>query len=141
MGGYAGYLAYLPDDSLSVVVLLNAEGPVRPVAIVERLVEAALGAAAPAPAVGPGPPRATLAALAALAGAYGDGPAAFALAGDGLAFVWGGGPPEPLRWLGAHAFTNGASRFTFVVRPGAPPAVWADLTYVVARWARTAPAR
>ncbi|GLC25159.1 serine hydrolase domain-containing protein [Roseisolibacter agri] len=133
VGGYASYLAYLPDDSLSIVLLLNTEGPVRHVALAEQLIAAALGPAAPERET---PVRASPATLDALAGAYGDGPAAFARSGDGLAFVWDGGPPEPMRQVAPLAFTNGASRFTFVVRPGAPPAVWADLTYVVARWTR-----
>jgi hypothetical protein len=74
--------------------------------------------------------------LAPLAGRYGDGPAAFAASGDGLAFVWDGGAPEPLRWLGGTTFTNGPARFRFETRAGAPPAVWADLGVVVARWER-----
>jgi hypothetical protein len=136
--GYAAYLAYLPDDSLTVALLMNTEGPVRHVDLAERLVAAALGAAPPAPAPGAGP---TAAALARLPGRYGDAPAAFVLAGDRLAFVWAGGAPEPLAWAGGDTFTNGPSRFTFVARPGDEPAVWADLTYVVGRWRRAAPAR
>jgi CubicO group peptidase (beta-lactamase class C family) len=137
VAGYATYLAYLPDDSLSVVLLMNTEGPVRHVALVEQLIAAALGDAPPTPGVthAAPPPPATLAAL---VGRYGDGPAAFAMAGDRLAFVWDGGAPEPLLWTGGQSFTNGASRFTFVTAPGAPPTVWADLGYVVARWTRAA---
>jgi CubicO group peptidase (beta-lactamase class C family) len=136
VAGYASYLAYLPDDSLSVVLLMNTEGPVRHVALAEQLVEAALGTAPAAPAPTDGPTRA---ALTRLTGRYGDGPGAFALAGDRLAFVWQGGPPEPMRWTGGQTFANGPSRFSFITRPGAPPAVWADLTYVVARWTRSTP--
>jgi CubicO group peptidase (beta-lactamase class C family) len=135
VAGYASYLAHLPDDALSVVVLLNTEGPVRHVALVEQLVEAALGSAPAAPARPDGPTRA---ALVRLTGRYGDGPAAFTLTGDRLAFVWQGGPPEPMRWTGGQTFANGPSRFSFMRRPGALPAVWADLTYVVARWTRSA---
>jgi CubicO group peptidase (beta-lactamase class C family) len=123
--GFTSHLAYLPGDSLSVALLLNTEGPVRPAALADRLAAAVLGdAPAAEPAGGPAPsPRD----LAPLAGRYGDGSAAFAASGDGLAFVWDGGPPEPLRWLGGTTFTNGPARFTFETRAGAPPAVWADL--------------
>jgi hypothetical protein len=142
--GYATYLAYLPDDSLSVVLLMNTEGPVEHAALAARLAAAALGEA-PASGGGPAAPPAAppAAALARLAGRYGAAPGAapaeFVAAGDQLAFRWQGGPPEPLRPAGGTTFTNGASRFTFVARPGAAPAVWADLTYVVARWTRAAP--
>jgi CubicO group peptidase (beta-lactamase class C family) len=138
VGGYATYVAYLPDDSLSVVLLMNTEGPVRQVPLVEQLIAAALG---PAPREAPSASYPAPATLAPLVGRYGDGPAAFAMAGDRLAFVWGDGAPEPLRWTGGQSFANDASRFTFVTTPGAPPAVWADLTYVVARWTRAAPPR
>jgi CubicO group peptidase (beta-lactamase class C family) len=41
--GFTSHLAYLPGDSLSVALLLNTEGPVRPAALAERLVRGRAG--------------------------------------------------------------------------------------------------
>ncbi|HEU4454713.1 MAG TPA: serine hydrolase domain-containing protein, partial [Longimicrobium sp.] len=70
--GFTSYSAYFPHDSLSVVVLVNTQGPARPDAIVEQIAAGLLGQA-PTPAGSPGREHAPAADLASFVGEYGDG--------------------------------------------------------------------
>jgi uncharacterized protein len=140
--GFTTYTAYLPDDSLSVTVLVNTQGPTRPDAVAAAVVGAALGAVTePAPAVPA--PRADE--LAPLAGAYDGGEVVFATATDGagrptLRLTRGPLPAVLLRPTGrgpeGWTFTDGRARYTFEVRATRSPAVWADLGVALVRWER-----
>jgi CubicO group peptidase (beta-lactamase class C family) len=137
--GFTTFTAWLPDDSLSVTVLVNTQGPTRPDAVAAAVVEAALGAAArPEP---PPPPRD----LAPFTGTFG-GDATFDVVADGgvpaLRLRRGPMPPALLRYAGRDGagwtFTDGRARYAF--DPPAPdgraPALWADLGVSLVRWER-----
>lgn len=143
--GYTTYTAYLPDDSLSVTVLVNTQGPTRPDAVAATLVNAALG---PAPRARTSAAASPLPALAPFAGHYGDDVTVEVADADGapvLRLARGPLPPVLLRYDGRGAegwtFTDGRARYTFE-RPGrrdttASPAMWADLGVALVRWVRT----
>jgi hypothetical protein len=140
--GFTTFTAYLPDDSLSVTVLVNTQGPTRPDAVAAAVADAALGPRAEPNREPPAPPRA--AELAALAGAYG-GDVVFAPAVDAaghptLRITRGPLPPTLLRPAGRGAegwtFTDGRSHYTFEADAGQGRAVWADLGVALVRWER-----
>jgi CubicO group peptidase (beta-lactamase class C family) len=135
--GFTTFTAYLPDDSLSVTVLINTQGPTRPDLVAAALVDALLGAR---PARTPSPPPS----LRPFVGRYGDD-VEITIAADGagapaLRMARGPMPPVLLRPEshddGAWTFTDGRSRYTF--EPGAQgsPAMWADMGPAVVRWER-----
>jgi D-alanyl-D-alanine carboxypeptidase len=137
--GFTTFTAYLPNDSLSITVLINTQGPTRPDAVAAAVVEATLGAQRQRPA-GPGPGDLTM-----FAGRYGDDVAVSPTGtGNGsLRLTRGPLPPAVLRYAGRSGsgwtFTDGRARYTF--EPPAPgasrsPAVWADLVVSVVRWER-----
>ena len=139
--GFTTYTAYLPDDSLSVTVLVNTQGPTRPDAVAATLVRAALGAApterstAPAPSLGP------------FAGHYADDVTVEVTDGTAPTLRLTRGPLAPVllryvaRGTDGWTFTDGRARYTFERAVGrdsaASPAVWADLGVALVRWKRT----
>jgi len=120
-GGIPGFLsdlAWLPDDSLVVAVLVNTEGPVDPAAVTARIVAALYGEPAP-PAAAP------------FAGRAADYAGEFRGIGRGREMVLvvadsagqptlriNAGPPRPLRHLGGERFATGGTRLTFVREGG-----------------------
>jgi CubicO group peptidase (beta-lactamase class C family) len=123
--GFSSHLAWLPQDSAVVAVLINTAGPVRPDAVTQTLVAALFGDRTPKPLAFRG--RA-----ADYAGEYrgiGRGrPQLFAVAdsaGAGLVLRVNGGPAQPLAYLGGETFGRGATRYTFVREGGARGAVTA----------------
>lgn len=148
INGFTTYTAYLPDDSLSVTVLVNTQGPTRPDAVVAAVVQAALG---PAPGDASPAVAATVPPLAPFAGRYGDDVAVEPAANGGapaLRFLRGPLPPALLRYAGpgpdgrGWTFTDGRARYTFeppaAGRAGPSPAIWADLGVSLVRWERSA---
>ncbi len=138
IAGFTTFTAYLPDDSLSVTVLINTQGPTRPDVVAATVVRAALGVAAAAPA----PPRD----LAPFAGRFG-GDVVFSVVADAagapaLRLARGPLPPVVLRFAGRDAdgftFTDGRARYTFdpPAVGAASPALWADLGVALVRWER-----
>ena len=127
--GFTSYLVHFPDDSLTVSVLMNTQGPARPDALAERIAEAVLGARlAVASAATPG-------GLSRFVGEYGDDVKVSATE-RGLRLVRGPMPPVDLRPAGGTTFTDGRSLYTFEPRDGAATAIWADVTWAVVRWER-----
>jgi CubicO group peptidase (beta-lactamase class C family) len=127
--GFTSYLAYFPDDSLSVAVVMNTQGPSRPDALVERIAEAVLGQARPAPHV------ASPANLSRFVGEYG-GDVKVSETERGLRLVRGPLPPVDLRPAGGTTFTDGRALYTFEPNAGAATTLWADLTWALVRWDR-----
>ncbi|MDF1502361.1 serine hydrolase domain-containing protein [Roseisolibacter sp. H3M3-2] len=140
--GFSTELAWLPEDSIAIAVLVNTAGPVRPEALTGRIVHALLGDRTPKrPAF-----RGRAADYAGEYRGIGRGrPQTFVIAaGDTtpLALRVNGGPPEPLVYLGGDTFGRGPGRYTFVrARAGGPvTALRADNRVVYSIAARTAPA-
>jgi D-alanyl-D-alanine carboxypeptidase len=129
--GFTSYLAYFPDDSLSVAVLMNTQGPSRPDALVERIANAALDPVAPAGHVAARPK------LSRFVGTYGGGEITVSEAERGLRLVRGPLPPADLRFVGGTTFTDGRALYTFAPNGGAATTLWADLTWALVRWDRT----
>ena len=133
INGFTTWTAWLPDDSLSVTVLVNTQGPVRPNALGAAAIEAILGAR-------PDPAVAFRGSLAALVGKYAEG-VEFVAAGDTLVLLRPPLPRTALRFAGGLTFTDGSRLYRFEpAKDGVSPAVWADLGVSYVRWDR-APAR
>jgi CubicO group peptidase (beta-lactamase class C family) len=133
--GFTSYSAYFPGDSLSVVVLLNTQGPARPDAFAERIAAGLLRPAA-TPTAGAGAGETAPAAdLASFAGEYGGGVKVTARAG-GLHVAGSPQGDADLRFVEGTTFTDGRSRFTFERGADGQMALWADLTWAVVRWDR-----
>lgn len=127
--GFSSYLAYFPQDSLSVAVLVNTQGPVRPDALLERIARVVLG---PGRAVPPtaGPPD-----LVALTGEFGDG-VLVDLGPDGLRLSGGPRGAADLHFVGGTTFSDGQSLYTFEREEDGGLSLWADLTWALVRWER-----
>lgn len=117
--GFATELAYLPDDSLTIAVLINSEGPVRPDAVARSIVKVILGDRTPADIAFTGQ-------AADYAGEYrgvGRGrPLVLKIATDSAGRVTldrGNGAPAPLTYYGRDTFGAGSTRLTFVREGGA----------------------
>jgi CubicO group peptidase (beta-lactamase class C family) len=126
--GFATELTYLRDDSMTVVVLINTEGPVRPDEVTRSIVRFVLGDRSPAGTVFRG-------CAAAYVGAYrgvgreGD---LFRVAADsagGLTIQVGSGPARRLTYYGGETFGRGDSRFTFVRERGRVTRLRVDQVY------------
>ena len=131
--GFTSYLAWFPADSLSIAVLINTQGPVRPDPLLAQIAEAVLG---PDRAPSEPPPDD----LARFAGRYGGD--VVVTASDGaLTLVRGPLPPVKLRYAGGTTFTDGRARYTFEPGNGPPARVWADLVWAFVRWDRDGSAR
>ena len=126
--GHATEADHYPDDSLTVVVFMNTQGPVRPSALTEQLARVVLGDRTP-------PPRRFAGRAADYAGTYrGPGrgtPLVLTVAaGDGgLTVSQNGRPAAPLLWLGGERFAVGAQRYTFVREGGRVVRVHADARF------------
>lgn len=137
--GFTTFTAWLPDDSLNVVVLINTQGPIRPDAVTLAVVEAVSGRRAPAtPPEPPGSPTA-------FEGKYASDVDVIAVDPEGrsLRLLRGPLPPANLRFDGrtdhGWRYTDGRAIYTF--EPPSPgesrsPAVWADLGVSFVRWTR-----
>ena len=125
INGFLSDLAWFPDDSAIIVVLVNTAGPVSPGGILSAMAERLLGKVEPEP----GPKLAGD--LAEFAGAWrgvGRGsPLAIRVSADsaGLSFQRQGAGPGPgpgrpvrLRRVGPDAFTAGENLFTFLRERG-----------------------
>ena len=125
--GFSTHLAYLPDDSMTVAVLVNTAGPVRPDALTQSIVVALLGDRTPGPLAWKG--RA-----ADYAGEYrgiGRGrEQVIAIAADsaarGMTVRVNGGPAQPLAFLGGETFGRGPVRYTFLREGGRVTKVRSD---------------
>ena len=116
-GGIPGFLtelAYFPDDSLTIAVLINTAGPVNPTRFAQSIVALMLGDRSPKPAAFRG--RA-----ADYVGAYrgvGRGrEMVLKIAADtanGLTVAIRNGPATRLAYYGGETFGNGRQRYTFV---------------------------
>lgn len=115
--GFVSDLRYLPEEDLSIAVLINTAGGVAPSQIAARIEDVLLGPPPeteaipfdgdPAPFVGryEGPAR-------------GQRLVAEVSIEDGRLTIDGGGNvTEPLTWLGGDAFARGRTRFRFVRAP------------------------
>jgi CubicO group peptidase (beta-lactamase class C family) len=137
--GFSANLAWLPDDSLTVAVLVNTAGPVRPGAVAEAIVTALLGDRTPKPLAWRG--RA-----ADYVGQYrgvGRGrEQTIAVAADsaspGLTVSVDGGTPQRLGFLGGETFGRGATRYTFVREGGRVTKLRSDARTVTAVATRVA---
>jgi CubicO group peptidase (beta-lactamase class C family) len=146
INGFTTYTAYLPDDSLSVTVLVNTQGPTRADAVAATLVQAALGSPSTERATAPAPR------LTPFAGHYADDVTVEVTGGAAptLRLTRGPLPPVLLHFVKRETdewiFTDGRARYAFE-RPtegdaasvaDASPAIWADLGVALVRWKRTA---
>lgn len=137
--GFTTFTAWLPEDSLNVVVLINTQGPIRPDAVTLAVVEAASGRRALTTPTGPpGSP-------AAFEGKYASDVVVIAVDPEGrsLRLERGPLPAADLRFDGRDdhgwRYTDGRAIYTF--EPPGPgesrsPAVWADLGVSFVRWTR-----
>ncbi len=126
--GFTSYLAYFPDDSLTIAVLINTQGPVRPDPLVSQIAEAVFG---PTPPTEHAPP----ADLTRFVGDYGD--VKVRMSDGGLTLQRGPQPSVALRFAGGTTFTDGRARFSYEPAAGPAAAIWADLVWAVVRWPRT----
>ena len=137
--GFSSYLAYLPGDSMTVAVLVNTAGPVRPETLTQAIVVALLGDRTPNPLAWRG--RA-----ADYVGEYrgiGRGrEQVIAIAADsaarGMVVRLNGGPAEPLAFLGGETFGRGPVRYTFVRERGRVTKVRTDARVVTSVATRVA---
>jgi CubicO group peptidase (beta-lactamase class C family) len=128
--GFTTEVAYLPDDSVTIVVLMNTEGPLRPDAVAQSIVKFMLGDRTPAGVrftgtasdfvgvyrgVGRGRPLV----LTFAAGSAGS-------AAGGLALKLPTGVTQALTYYGGDTFGQGSTRYTFVRQQGRVTAVRAD---------------
>ena len=126
--GHATEADHYPDDSLTVVVFINTQGPVRPTALAEQLARVVLGDRTP-------PVRRFAGRAADYAGTY-RGPGrgtplvlTVAATDSGLTLALNGRPAAPLVWLGGETFTDGRQRLTFVRESGRVVRVHADARF------------
>ena len=133
--GFTSFLAWLPDDSLTVVALFNSAGPAGPDALVDSIVTLVVGRREPQAVPYTGD-------LAELAGAYkgiGRGQAdsvTIAVTNGALTIRRGAEAAEPLIHLGNGVFARRSARYTFLRRDGKVTSVRADLVAVNAVLAR-----
>ncbi|MES3033255.1 MAG: serine hydrolase domain-containing protein [Gemmatimonadota bacterium] len=135
--GFTTFTAWLPDDTLSVTVLINTQGPTRPDVVAAALVVAALGA--PVTAAVPQPPT-----LSPFVGHYADDvdvtEVTDAAGRPALRFARGPLPPVVLRVSArngdAWTFTDGRARYTFEPVAGGGMSMWADMGVSLVRWDR-----
>lgn len=113
--GFSSALAYLPDDSVIIVVLMNTLGPVNALGVTKSIVRALLGDLSPR-----GKPfrgdAADYTGRFRGVGRSGDD-MTLIVTGDsaaGLRLGVGTEPALPLTWLGGQTFGLGATRYTFV---------------------------
>jgi CubicO group peptidase (beta-lactamase class C family) len=139
--GFSTELAYFPDDSLVVAVLVNTAGPVRPGTIASDIVRVTLGDRSPTAVAFRG--RA-----ADYVGEYrgvGRGtPLVIKVAADStgaLTIANGNAPAQRLTYLGKETFGRGSSRFTFVREQGQVKRLRADLLSVYTTAIRQTPAQ
>ena len=133
INGFASELAWFPDAQLTIAVLVNSEGPVRPQAIARRLAEAVLGPDRTRAATLRGKPSDYAGRYSVAADSTSLG---FAFRADsaGTALVLDGGPRLPrtrLRAVGPDVFDApdtriGNVRFTFLREGGRVTAVRFD---------------
>ena len=127
--GFSTELAYFPDDSLTIAVLMNTLGPVRPETLMRQIARAVLGDRTPKPPT--------------FAGRADDYAGEYRGVGRGrelvLTFVAdsarglavrSGGPAQPLTFLGGDTFGLGSQRYAFVREGGRVTKVRADLLSV-----------
>jgi CubicO group peptidase (beta-lactamase class C family) len=130
-GGIPGFLtnlAYLPEEELTVAVLVNTSGPVAPAGITAQIVEALLGER-------PLETRPFAGDAERYAGEYegvgrgGSLRATVVATDDGLAIRTGpgDGDPQPLVYLGDETFARGNARYTFEWEDGRVARIRADL--------------
>jgi CubicO group peptidase (beta-lactamase class C family) len=123
--GFTSYVAWLPDDSLTVVVLYNSAGPANPQALTQDIVAAVLGKIEPKAVAYSGD-------LAELAGIYkgvGRGAAqvlTFAVDKGVLTVTQGGPKAAPLVHIGNGVFEYGPAQFTFLRTGGKVTGVRTD---------------
>jgi D-alanyl-D-alanine carboxypeptidase len=133
--GFTSFVTWLPDDSLTVVALLNSAGPAAPDDLVEAIVALLVGRKQPEPVPYAGD-------LAQLAGVYqgvGRGQAdtvTFAVAEGALTIRRRTDAAQPLIHIGNGVFSRGSARYTFLRRDGKVTGVRTDLVAVNAVLAR-----
>ncbi len=138
--GFSSALAYLPDDSLTVVVLMNSIGAVSPTGIAEFLVRVVLGDRTP-PAVP------FTGSAADYTGTYPGAGSTRAIAvtvdvdtAGRLTARPRDGSPAPLTYLGGESFARGGTRYTFVREGGRVARMRVENGNIVGYAARQAPA-
>jgi len=131
--GFASELQWFPDGDVTIAVLMNSQGPVRPYAIAHAIGAALFGRPAARTA-----PRGTTAEY---VGEYRAGPEASArsfsieqdTAGTGLLMRMGNRPGVPITFVGPDTFDASAPvgnlRFTFLRTGGRVTAVRFDPVY------------
>ncbi len=112
--GYVSELRYLPDEDLTIAVLINTAGTENPATIADRIEDLVLGPAAPVRR------RAFGGYVEPLLGRF-RGPsrgrrmtAVVSLSEDGRLLVRTSGEPQPVEWLGGLTFGHGSTRYRFV---------------------------
>ena len=124
--GFATEVAYLPKDSVSIVVLMNTEGSLRPDALARSIVKFMLGDRTP---VGV-PFNGNTADYAGVYRGVGRGrPLVLTVVADsvrGLVLRQATGVTQALTYYGGETFGAGSSRFTFVRAGGRVTTVRAD---------------
>jgi CubicO group peptidase (beta-lactamase class C family) len=145
INGFASELEWFPDGEVSIVVLVNSEGPVRPQAIARAIGTVLFPAAAPPASTWRGTPDDYV-------GRYSAGTDSTSIAvtivadgaGSGLAVKTSPtAVPSPLRHLGGETFeasdpSRGSQRFTFQRTQGRVTAVRYDPVFINVRLQRQA---
>jgi hypothetical protein len=119
-GGIFGYLSdlrYLPDENLSIAVLVNTAGPVSPSAVATAIEDLVLGPIAPII------PRAFAGSVSRFEGTYRGASRgarmtlSVSVGDEGLLVRQGtaGGGGQALNWLGGTTFGRGDSRYRFLM--------------------------
>jgi hypothetical protein len=132
-GGIPGFLSashYYPDDSLTVVVLINTGGPVAPDGIAVSIAKHILGAANAEPAATPG----DLTRFAGTWSGIGRGQAMtleIKAAGQTLTAQTGGAPATDTLSCSGGAWWRGEERLDFTPAEGRPTTLRLDQTYAV----------
>jgi CubicO group peptidase (beta-lactamase class C family) len=129
INGFLSELAYFPDDSLIIAVLINTAGPTQPAAIRTNITELILGKREARAQRFAGDRRALVGDYEGV-GRGGRLRLKIGTSGDTLTAQVGNGRPMPLIYVGNDTFASGSSRFTFVREQGRVAKVRADLVAV-----------
>lgn len=134
--GFQSEMAYFPEDTLIIAVLVNTAGPVSPDAVLRSIAEAVYGKAPVKAAPFTGNAEDYVGEYRGI-GRGGELVLRVERAEDGgLTGRVGGGRPAPLAYLGDETFDVNRRRITFVREGGRVTGAWVDMIAVVSRLER-----
>lgn len=124
--GFLSHLAHLPDQDMTIAVLVNTTGPVGPAGITAEIVDALLGTRVPEPRPLRGDPSVYVGEYEGV-GRGGTMRVTVSEETGGLAIRIGSGGPQPLIHLGDGTFARETARFIFEEEDGRAVRLRADL--------------